>query len=99
MEGFAAHNPGMTRLKVSPGGLYTLLNSELTRHRVQPCSCRMPLPYHVDRPDDVSANWRIGTPPPCQHGCDVLIAEIAAGMWPKYDLLEAIRESEGETST
>jgi len=82
----------MPRLKVSPGGLYTLLNAQLKGRRLVECGCRMPLPYHIERPDPESANWRIGTPPPCGNGCDSLIAEIAANHWPKYDLLESITE-------
>ena len=86
----------MDRLKISPGGLYTLLNSELKRRRLTDCGCRMPLPFHIDRPDDSSANWRIGTPAPCPKGCDVLIVEIAANHWPRYDLLESITEKPAE---
>lgn len=78
----------MARLPLSPGGLYTLLNSELNRRRVVPCTCQMPLAYMIDRPDEASANWRIGHPTPCRHGCDVLIAEVVAEMWTKYDLLD-----------
>jgi len=48
------------------------------------------LPYLIERPDEVSANWRIGTLQPCVHKCDVLIAEIAAGLWPQYDLNDPI---------
>ena len=86
----------MPRLKVSPGGLYTLLNAELRKRRAVECACRMPLPYQVRRPDEVSANWRIGTPLPCNHGCDILIAEIIASMWPKYDLLETASQKPTE---
>ena len=86
----------MSRLKVSPGGLYSLLNAELRRRRVVECACRMPLPYQVDRPDDVSANWRIGTPLACTHGCDMLIAEIVASLWPRYDLLNTATEKPAE---
>ena len=82
----------MGRLRISPGGLYTLLNAELKRRRVVECSCRMPLPFHILRPDEGSANWRIGTPLPCARGCDALIAEIAALHWPTYDLLESVEE-------
>jgi hypothetical protein len=82
----------MQRLKISPGGLYTLLNAELKRRRLVECDCRMPLPFHIARPDAQSANWRIGTPPPCTKGCDTIIAVIAAHHWPKYDLLESIPE-------
>ena len=75
------------RKLLSPGALYTLLNRELTSLRSGECgNCRMPLPYPVERPDEVSANWRIGTPPPCAHGCDVVISEIVARYWPLYDL-------------
>lgn len=81
----------MTRSLVSPGKLYTLMNDELKRLRPHPCSmCRMPLPFPVMRPDEVSANWRIGTPAPCMHGCDGVIAEIAARYWPLYDLHDPV---------
>ena len=86
----------MARLKVSPGGLYTLLNAELRNRRKVECSCRMPLPYQVAAPDDVSANWRIGTPKACGNGCDVLIAEIVAAMWPRYDLMDTATEKPPE---
>jgi hypothetical protein len=79
----------MRRLKLSPGGLYTILNAELKGRRMVECTCRMPLPFLIERPDPVSANWRIGTPIPCARGCDVLIAEIVTAVWPKYDLLES----------
>jgi len=44
----------------------------------------MPLPFLIERPDEVSANWRIGTPTTCANGCDAIIAEIAARLWPLY---------------
>jgi hypothetical protein len=48
----------------------------------------MPLPYRIDPPDDVSANWEIGTAPACPHECEVVIAEIVLQMWPLFDLRE-----------
>jgi hypothetical protein len=48
----------------------------------------MPLPYLTERPDEVSANWRIGTPAECQYGCHLLISEIAASAWPIYDMVD-----------
>ena len=79
------------RKRLSPGALYTLLNRELGNLRPAACSaCRMPLPFPVERPDEVSANWRIGTPPPCAHGCDVVIAEIVARYWPQFDLHDPV---------
>ena len=83
----------MERLKISPGGLYSLLNAELKKRRVVPCECRMPLPFTITRPDPESANWRIGTPETCPRGCDRLIAVIAAHLWPKYDLLESSEQA------
>jgi hypothetical protein len=69
-----------------------LLNGELrTTQRTNGCnSCRMPLPYLIERPDDVSANWRIGTPHACTMGCDVAIGEISARLWPQYDLHDPV---------
>jgi hypothetical protein len=79
----------LARKKISPGALYTLLTAEFRKIHPSACvSCRMPLPYRIDPPDEVSANWRIGTPPPCAHGCAAVIVEIAAAHWPKYDLLD-----------
>ena len=76
------------RSSISPGRLYSLLNDELRAvQRSNGCSsCRMPLPYLIERPDTVSANWRVGTPHACSHGCDIAISEIAARLWPQYDL-------------
>lgn len=76
----------MKRQSITPGGLYTLLNDELRAKRKSGCQCRMPLPFLIERPDEVSANWRIGTPAACVNGCDALIWEVAAAMWPRYDL-------------
>ena len=80
----------MPRQAITPGALYTLLNEELRAKRSTPCNCRMPLPYLIERPDEVSANWRIGTPSQCDDGCDVLISEIAARLWPRFDLRDPI---------
>ena len=49
----------------------------------------MPLPYRIDRPDDVSANWRVGLPPTCPEGCHALIVQIASELWPLYDMIES----------
>ncbi len=82
----------MGRNQISPGRLYTLLIDELrAAQRVNGCtSCRMPLPYLIERLDDVSANWRIGTARPCTSGCDVAIGEISARLWPQYDLHDPV---------
>jgi hypothetical protein len=78
----------MPRQSLTPGALYKLLNDELRSQRRLPCQCRMPLPYLVERPDEVSANWRIGTATPCPKGCDALISEIVTRFWPRYDLFD-----------
>lgn len=78
----------MPRHSLTPGALYKLLNNEFQAKRRSPCQCRMPLPYLVERPDEVSANWRIGTPTPCPNGCDTLISEIVARLWPSFDLFD-----------
>jgi hypothetical protein len=79
------------RQTISPGRLYTLLASAFKERKSPNCAvCRMPLPYLTSRPDGVSANWRLGNPPRCEHGCDTLIAEIAASAWPLYDLHDPV---------
>ncbi len=80
----------MARQALTPGALYKLLNDELHAKRRSACQCRMPLAYLIERPDEVSANWRIGTAAPCANGCDALIGEIVTRLWPQYDLLDPV---------
>jgi hypothetical protein len=81
----------MARTSLTPGRLYALLVKEFEVRRSRACgACRMPLPFLIERPDDVSANWRIGTPPECGHGCHSTITEIAAAAWPQYDLNDPV---------
>ena len=46
----------------------------------------MPLPYYRKPPDEVSANWAIGTPPECPQRCHLVIAELLAKLWTRYDI-------------
>jgi hypothetical protein len=46
----------------------------------------VPIPYWRPSPDDVSANWHIGTPIECPHGCHLVIAELLARMWTRFDM-------------
>ena len=46
----------------------------------------VPLPYWRRPPDDVSANWHIGQPTECPHGCHVVVAELLARLWTRYDI-------------
>ena len=79
----------MRRDRLTLSELYTRLNTEFRALRPRGCSdCRMPLPVPMERPDTNSANWRIGMPRICEHGCHGVIVEIAARCWPKYDLVE-----------
>ena len=77
------------RTRVSSGQLYALLSAEFAAKRPIACDyCRVPLPYRIDRPDPVSANWRLGTPRQCPHKCHILMAEISATFWPRFDLFD-----------
>ena len=67
--------------------LYAILDREFRRRRPAACgTCSVPLPYWRKPPDDVSANWFIGTPRACEHGCDIEIAQILAELWTRYDI-------------
>ena len=48
--------------------------------------CRVPLPYWRNPPDEVSANWHIGQPETCEYGCHLVIAELLAKLWTRYDI-------------
>lgn len=83
------------RPKVSPGQLYMLLKEAFDARRPSACTtCRVPLPYAVPRPDQVSANWRLGTPSPCAHKCDMMISEVALMLAARYDLADYHAESD-----
>src|SRR5437764_1464118 len=67
------------RTVISPAQLYAILDREFKKRRPKQCSkCRIPLPYFRKPPDEVSANWHIGTPSECPEGCDAIIAELLA---------------------
>ena len=77
----------MPRVRLPAAKLYAVLEREFRAIRPATCStCRVPLPYWSGAPDDVSANWRFGTPSECPHGCHVLIAEMLANFWTLYDI-------------
>lgn len=67
--------------------LYAILDREFRRLRPAACRvCSVPLPYWRRPPDEVSANWFIGTPVECSHGCHIVIAELLARLWTHYDI-------------
>jgi hypothetical protein len=77
----------MPRKVLSSASLYAILDREFRKRRMTEChACRVPLPFYRDPPDDVSANWAIGTPGECPRKCNAVIAEVLAELWPKYDL-------------
>ena len=77
----------MSRTTLSSAQLYAILDREFKALRRKECKvCRIPLPYWRNPPDDVSANWAIGTPAECEHGCHLVIAELLARLWTRYDL-------------
>jgi hypothetical protein len=77
----------MSRKSISAAQLYAVLDREFRARRPGPCRlCRVPLPFPQDPPDSVSANWLIGTPSECEHGCHVVIAELLATLWTRYEL-------------
>lgn len=79
----------MPRTVLTPGRLFALLSSEFRRSRPAQCTgCRMPFPYLVIRPDEVSANWFVSPFAECPHGCHGVIAEIVARLGPLYDLVD-----------
>lgn len=77
----------MARQRLPAAKLYAVLEREFRARRPAQCSsCHIPLPYWSAAPDDVSANWRFGTPSFCPHGCHVVIAELLTEMWSRYDI-------------
>ena len=77
----------MSRTTLPVAHLYATLDREFKRRRPAACKeCTVPLPYYQRPPDDVSANWFIGTPRECRHGCHVVIMEVLAELWTRYDI-------------
>ena len=80
----------MNRSAISAAQLYAILDREFRALRPAACTeCRAPLPYWRRPPDEVSANWEVGTPAFCPHGCHLVFAELLARLWTKYDLQPA----------
>ena len=77
----------MARKIIPASQLYAILDREFRRLRPKDCRrCRVPLPFRRQPPDDVSANWSIGTPSECAQGCHVVIAELLTRLWSQYDI-------------
>lgn len=77
----------MARTTISALELYGILDREFGQLRSPRCkTCRIPLPFHRRPPDEVSANWSVGTPRECPAGCHLVIAEMVARLWTRYDI-------------
>ena len=77
----------VARTTITSAQLYAILDREFRALKSKKCArCRVPLPYYRRPPDDVSANWQIGTPAECSEGCHLVIAEMLARLWTRYDL-------------
>lgn len=77
----------MARTTITAAQLYAILDREFRHLRPKHCQrCRVPLPYYRKPPDDVSANWQIGTPTECPAGCHLVIGEMLARLWTRYDI-------------
>jgi hypothetical protein len=77
----------VARDTITSAQLYAILDREFKALRPRTCArCRVPLPYFRKPPDEVSANWAIGTPAECAEGCHLVIAELLARLWTRYDI-------------
>ena len=82
-----ARTSSMSRERLAASHLYAILDREFKRKRSSHCkTCTVPLPYYQRPPDDVSANWFIGQPVHCRFGCHIVIAELLAELWTRYDI-------------
>lgn len=81
----------MARTVLTTADLYAVLDREFRKRRPPACAtCSVPLPYWRPPPDDVSANWVIGSPSVCAHGCQVVIAELVTLLWSRYDVVPPV---------
>jgi hypothetical protein len=77
----------VARTTLATAELYAVLDREFRKRRPAAChTCSVPLPYWRPPPDDVSANWQIGSPTVCAHRCHVVIAELVTLLWSRYDV-------------
>jgi hypothetical protein len=83
----------MARTTLSGVQLYAILDREFKKLRPIACTrCPVPLPYWRTPPDDVSANWHIGQPAECPHGCHMVIAELLTRLWTRYDIEQQLAQ-------
>jgi hypothetical protein len=79
----------VARTTLTTAQLYAVLDREFRKRRAASCTtCSVPLPYWRAAPDDVSANWVIGSPTVCPRRCHVVIAELVTLLWSRYDVAD-----------
>ncbi|HET7728815.1 MAG TPA: hypothetical protein VFK48_02170 [Usitatibacter sp.] len=75
------------RTTITATELYAILDHNFKSLKPKACTrCRAPMPYWRPPPDDVSANWNIGTPNECPERCHLVIAELLTKLWTRYDI-------------
>ena len=76
------------RERVPAARLYALLSEAFEKARDPACRrCAMPLPVFRTPPDPAGANWHTGVPRRCPFRCDLVIGEVQAHLWGRYDML------------
>jgi hypothetical protein len=77
----------VSKTTITSAQLYAIFDREFRALRPKECErCRIPLPYWRKPPDDVSANWNIGTPEECPHNCHLIVVELLTKLWTRYDM-------------
>jgi hypothetical protein len=75
------------REALSSGQLYALLMQEFRKASDGRCAtCQVPLPVFRHPADDFTANWHIGQAKHCPFRCHLVLAEVQANLWTRYDL-------------
>ena len=75
------------RVAVSAASLYALLSAAFEARRDPRCTtCRAPLPIHRPPLDASNANWHTGVLGICPYRCHLVLGEVQAELWIRYDL-------------
>ena len=68
--------------------LYAMLTEAFEKARDPQCRrCTMPLPVFRSPADAFAANWHTGVPRYCPFRCHLVIGEVQAMLWVRYDML------------
>lgn len=84
------------REAISSARLYALLMREFQKASDGQCAtCQVPLPIFREPADDFTANWHIGQAKHCPLKCHLILAEVQAKLWTRYDLANDEASSSG----